>query len=174
MPPSEPPQSRVPHVSRLRHGFTQAQMSPEEAPANPTGQHVLLYDGVCGLCQHTVRWLLRHDPEGRLLFAPQQNPLAAEVFTRHGLDKEQANSAVLVSNFGKPEESLSLRSDAILGCLTVLGSRWALLARVARLVPRALRDACYRWLARNRIRLFGNAELCALPTPAERARFLGI
>jgi predicted DCC family thiol-disulfide oxidoreductase YuxK len=149
-------------------------MSPEGAPADPVGQQVLLYDGVCGLCQHTVRWLLRHDPDGRLLFAPQQSPLAAEVFARHGLDKEQANSAVLVSNLGKPEEFLTLRSDAILGCLTVLGGRWALLGRAARLVPRALRDVCYRWLARNRVRLFGTAELCALPTSAERARFLGI
>jgi predicted DCC family thiol-disulfide oxidoreductase YuxK len=149
-------------------------MSPEEAPANPASQHVLLYDGVCGLCQHTVRWLLHHDREDRLLFAPQQSPLAAEVFTRHGLDKEQANSAVLVSNFGEPEESLALRSDAILGCLAVLGGGWAILAWVVRLVPHALRDAWYRWLARNRIRLFGSAELCALPTPAERARFLGI
>jgi predicted DCC family thiol-disulfide oxidoreductase YuxK len=118
--------------------------------------------------------MLRHDPEGRLLFAPQQSPLAAEVFARHGLDKELANTAVLVSNFGEPHEFLTLRSDAILGCLTILGGRWAVLAGAARLVPHALRDACYRWLARNRIRLFGSAELCALPTPAERARFLGI
>ena len=135
---------------------------------------VLLYDGVCGLCQRTVRWLLRHDPEGRLLFAPQQWPLAAEVLARHALDPGQANSAVLVANFGGPGESLALRSDAILGSLTVLGGRWAVLARVARLIPRSLRDRAYRWLARNRIRLFGAADLCALPTPAERARFLGV
>jgi predicted DCC family thiol-disulfide oxidoreductase YuxK len=139
-----------------------------------SGRHVLLYDGVCGLCQWTVRWMLRHDREGRLLFAPQQWPVAAEVFARHGMDKEQTNSAVLVSNFGKPGERLAVRSDAILGCLSVLGGGWAVLARLARLVPRALRDAAYRWLARNRIRLFGSVELCALPTAAERARFLGI
>jgi len=118
--------------------------------------------------------MLRHDPEGRLLFAAQQQPIAAEVFARHGLDMQQVDSAVLVSNFDTPQERLALRSDAILGCLSVLGGRWAVLAGVARLVPRTLRDAAYRWLARNRIRLFGNAELCALPTPAERARFLGI
>ena len=138
-----------------------------------TGSHVLLYDGVCGLCQHTVRWMLRHDPEGRLLFAPQQWPIAAEVFARHGLDMAQVNSAVLVSHFGEPTESLAIRSDAILGCLTVLGGFWGVLARVARLIPRSLRDAAYRQLARYRLRLFGTVELCALPTPAERARFLG-
>jgi predicted DCC family thiol-disulfide oxidoreductase YuxK len=151
----------------------------ESAPSpdvvrSSAGRDVLLYDGVCGLCQRSVRWMLRHDPEGRLRFAAQQQPIAAEIFARHGLDMRQVDSAVLVSNFDTPQERLALRSDAILGCLSVLGGRWAFLAGVAQLVPRALRDAAYRWLARNRIRLFGNAELCALPTPAERARFLGV
>jgi predicted DCC family thiol-disulfide oxidoreductase YuxK len=138
------------------------------------GSHLLLYDGVCGLCQRTVRWMLRHDPEGRLLFAAQQQPLAAKVFARHALNIRQVDSAVLISNFATPQEHLALRSDAILGCLTVLGGAWAVLARAARLIPRPLRDAAYRWLARNRIRFFGSAALCTLPTPAERARFLGI
>jgi predicted DCC family thiol-disulfide oxidoreductase YuxK len=143
-------------------------------PQLASGQHVLLYDGECGLCQHTVRWMLRHDPEGRLLFAPQQWPIAAQVFANHGLDITQVNSAVLVSNFGEPQEALVIRSNAILRCLTVLGGFWKVLATMARLVPRPIRDAAYRLLARNRLRLFGTAELCALPTPAERARFLGI
>jgi predicted DCC family thiol-disulfide oxidoreductase YuxK len=174
MPPSESPPIRVPDVSPVRRGLTEPELPPA-APSQPaTGPHVLLYDGVCGLCQATVRWLLRHDREGRLLFAPQQWPLAAGVLARHGLDPGQVNSAVLVSDFGGPGEGLALRSDAILGSLAVLGGRWALLAALGRLVPRALRDAAYRWLARNRIRLFGAAELCALPTAAERARFLGV
>jgi predicted DCC family thiol-disulfide oxidoreductase YuxK len=148
--------------------------APSLRVAAPLTRYVLLYDGECGLCQHTVRWLLRHDPEGRLRFAAQQHPLAAEVFARHALDPQQINSAVLVSNFAAPGETLALRSNAILNSLTVLGGRWALLARLARILPLGLRDALYRWLARNRIRLFGAAQLCALPTPAERARFLGI
>jgi len=142
------------------------------ARATSTGRNVLLYDGACGLCQRTVRWMLRHDRDGRLFFAPQQQPLAAEVFARHALDKELVNSAILVSNFNTPQESLALRSDAILGCLTVLGGGWAFLAVLARLIPHSLRDLAYRWLAHHRIRIFGPAELCGLPTPAERARFL--
>jgi predicted DCC family thiol-disulfide oxidoreductase YuxK len=152
-----------------------SESSPVRDPLQSAqGRPVLLYDGVCGLCQHTVRWMLRHDPEGRLLFAPQQQPFAAEVFARHALDIEQVNSAVLVSGFGTTQEHLAVRSDAILGCLSVLGGGWAVLASVARVIPRALRDAAYRLLARNRIRLFGAVELCALPTAAERSRFLGI
>jgi predicted DCC family thiol-disulfide oxidoreductase YuxK len=144
------------------------------ATQHANSSNVLLYDGTCGLCQYTVRWMLRHDPEGRLRFAPQQWPVAAEVFSRHELDIEQVNSAVLVSHFGETLESLAARSDAILGCLTALGGAWAVLAGFARLVPRGLRDAVYGWLARNRIRLFGSVELCSLPTATERARFLGI
>ena len=141
---------------------------------SPTGRSVLLYDGECGLCQFTVRWLLRHDPGGRLLFAAQRTAVADTVFQRHSFDSAMVNSAVLVSGFATPEEELAVRSDAILGALRVLGGGWAVLASVARIVPRPLRDAAYRWLARNRIRLFGKAESCAVPTPAERARFLEI
>ena len=152
-----------------------SQSSHEETRSQPAiGSCVLLYDGDCGLCRHCVRWMQRHDPLGRLLFATQQLPLAAEVFARHALDPWQTNSAVLVLHFGKPAGRLVLRSDAILECLRILGGRWALLAAVARLVPRSLRDGVYNWLARNRHGLFANGESCTLPTPAERARRLDI
>jgi predicted DCC family thiol-disulfide oxidoreductase YuxK len=137
------------------------------------GTSVLLFDGVCGLCKYTVRFMLQHDSHGRLFFAAQQQPIAATIFARHALDPQQINSAVLVSHYDSPREQLTFKSDAILGCLTVLGGPWAFLAAIGRLVPRALRNIAYNWLARNRHRLFGDGESCTLPTPAERARFLG-
>jgi len=141
--------------------------------ANPAiGRSVLLYDGECGLCQFTVSWMLRHDPGGHLMFAAQQTAVADAIFQRHSFHKELVNSAVLVSRYNTPEEELAVRSNAILGALKVLGGGWAVFAWFARIVPRPLRDAAYRWLARNRIRLFGKADSCAVPTPAERARFL--
>ncbi|MGP8258996.1 MAG: thiol-disulfide oxidoreductase DCC family protein [Acidobacteriaceae bacterium] len=147
----------------------------QSSPQQPAiGSCVLLYDGACGLCRRTVCWMLRHDTRGRLRFAPLQQPLAAEVFARHALDARQTNSAVLVTHFGQPAERVAVRSDAILRCLRVLGGGWAFLAFVTRLVPRALRDGAYNWLARNRHGLFANGESCNLPTPAERARFLDI
>ena len=152
-----------------------SQSSRVEETAQPgNGCCVLLYDGECGLCQSAVRWMLRHDPEGRLLYAPLQQPLASEVFAGHALDARQTNSAVLVSHFGQPTECVAIRSDAILGCLRVLGGGWAWLAAIARLVPRALRNGVYNWLARNRHRLFAQDELCTLRTADERARFLDI
>jgi len=135
-------------------------------PAN--GASILLYDGECGLCQRAVRWMLRHDTRGRLLYAPLQQGLAGEVFARHALDAQRTNSAVLVLHFGEPTERVAVRSDAILGCLSVIGGRWACIAVVARLVPRALRDLVYNWLARNRYRIVADGKSCSIPTAAER------
>ena len=143
-----------------------------DSTPSPKGRTVLLYDGECGFCQRSVRWLLRHDPSGRLLFAPQHHPLAITVLTRHGLDPAHLNSAVLVTGFDTPAERLSLRSAAILDALAVLGGPWRLLATFARLVPRRLRDTVYSWIARHRLRLFPVMQACELPTPSERARFL--
>lgn len=143
-------------------------------PQPVSGPCVLLYDGACGLCRHTIRWMLRHDPQGRLHYAPLQQALAGEVFARHALDPQRIDSAVLVLNFDEPEERVAVRSDAILACLTVIGGGWVFLAAVARIVPRSLRDIAYNWLARNRYRLFADSDSCTLPTAAERARFLDI
>lgn len=140
----------------------------ETRPQPASDPCVLLYDGLCGLCRHTVHWMLRHDPQGRLSFATLQQPLAAEIFARHALDPQQINSAVLVLHFGEPGERVVVRSDAILGCLGVLGGGWALLTVIVRLVPRALRDCVYNWLARNRHWLFAKGESCSLPTADER------
>jgi len=148
------------------------QSSAERDVEKPAiGASILLYDGECGLCQRIVRWMLRHDPQQRLLFAPQQQPLGVAVFARHALDARQTDSAVLVRHFGEVAECVDLRSDAILGCLRVLGGGWAVLAAIARLVPRSLRDGVYNWFTRNRHRLFAQGELCTLPTVDEQARF---
>ncbi len=143
-------------------------------PKSASGACVLLYDGECGLCRSAVGWLLRHDTRGCLLFAPLQQTLDGEVFAGNALPSQPISSAVLVMNFGEPGERVSVRTDAMLGCLGVLGGGWALLAAVARLVPSLLRDIAYNWLARNRHWLFADGECCALPTAAERARFLNI
>ncbi|MDR3745785.1 MAG: DCC1-like thiol-disulfide oxidoreductase family protein [Acidobacteriaceae bacterium] len=84
------------------------------------------------------------------------------------------SSAVLVLNFGSPTERLLSRSDAILGCLSILGGRWALLAAISRIVPRPLRDRAYNALARNRHRFFPPSPSSVQPTPAQQARFLDL
>lgn len=140
---------------------------------------LLLYDGACGLCARSVQWVLEHDRPDRgaaasLRFAPLQGETAAPVLARHGLAPGAGgfDTMVLVQDAGGPGERVLLRSDAAIGVGRYLGGRWAALARVARLVPRVLRDGVYGLIARHRLRLFGGADTCRVPRREERGRFL--
>ncbi len=147
-----------------------ARSSASLAGRSAPGRPLLLFDGPCLLCERSVRWLLAHDRRGRLLFAPLQGSLAASLRARHALPDE-LDSVVLVLELGGANESIRLNSDAVLGALAELGG-WRSWLRWLRLVPRPLRDAAYRFVARRRTRWFGRREGCRLPGPDERQRFL--
>jgi len=136
---------------------------------------LLLFDGECGLCDRTVRWVLDHDPGGALRFAPLQGETAPPLLARHGLAPRSGagfDTMVLVEEPGGPRERARVRSAAALAIGRYLGGGWRLLAGLAWLVPRPLRDAAYRLVARHRRRLFPAPAACGVPTPEERARFL--
>jgi predicted DCC family thiol-disulfide oxidoreductase YuxK len=131
---------------------------------------LLLYDGVCGLCDRTVQFLLARDVRGQLVFAPLQGPTAAAARLRLALPEDLA-SVVLVTDPGIASERAHLRSDAVLTALTRLGGAWVLV-RALRIVPRPLRDALYDFVARRRYGWFGRFESCKLPSPEQAKRFL--
>jgi predicted DCC family thiol-disulfide oxidoreductase YuxK len=131
---------------------------------------LLLYDGVCGLCDRTVQFLLARDARGRLAFAPLQGPTAAAARARLGFPAE-LSTVVLITDPGTPAERAHLCSDAVLRALEGLGGAWRL-AAVLRIVPRALLDPLYGLVARHRYRWFGRFESCRLPDPAQADRFL--
>lgn len=132
---------------------------------------VILYDGNCGFCDGTVKFVLRRDPHGPLRFAALQSEYGQSLIARHpslaGVDSvvwaEQVDGA----------EMVRVRTDAALRLGSYLGGLWRLLAALGRLVPRVVRDAAYDAFVRRRYRWFGTAEGCELPSAAERARFIG-
>lgn len=140
--------------------------------------HVLMfYDGLCGFCNGTVQWLLKHDKRDRFRFAPQQSAMAGQILLRHGIDRErmlQDNSVYLVLDLGTSAERVLQRSDVGVQTLMSLGGFWKVLAWGVRILPQWIRDAGYTLVARNRFRLAGRYESCPLPTPAQRAKFLGV
>lgn len=138
--------------------------------ANP----IILYDGVCGLCNRLVQFLLRHDKQGRLRFASLQSNFATKVLQRHGIDPKDLDTMHLIENYEQPNERVLQRSDAILRAGRELGGFWAALAAVAGVVPRALRNPVYGFVARNRYRVFGKYDTCMLPEPSQRSRFLDV
>lgn len=126
---------------------------------------VLFFDGECGLCNRSVRWLMAHDRRRVLRFAPLRGALAAEKLPPLPSGFEEG-SAVLWD-----EEGVHYRSDATLRALVRLGGLCRL-AGVLLLVPRAIRDRGYRLIARNRMRWFGRVDSCALLSREDRDRLL--
>ncbi len=139
-----------------------------ELPADT--RHLVLYDGDCGLCDRTVQRLLRADRHGVLAYAPLQGPTAAAVRARHAA-VPALDSILLLADAGMPGERLLARSDAALELARIVGGGWRLLG-IARALPRPWRDAAYDFVARRRHRWFGRPEVCSVPPPATRRRFL--
>ena len=135
---------------------------------------IVLYDGVCGLCNRLVQFLLKHDREGRLRFASLQSDFAAKVLGRHGFDPKDLDTVHVIENYDQPDERVSQRSDAILRAGRELGGFYGASATIARVVPRPLRDLVYRLVATNRYRMFGKYDACMLPDPDQRSRFLDL
>jgi predicted DCC family thiol-disulfide oxidoreductase YuxK len=129
-------------------------------------QHLLLFDGVCHLCDGVVGFLLQRDPAGRLHYAPIQSALGVRLYHEHGLDPERPDTFLLLTPSGAFQ-----RSDAVLEIARLLGGAWRLLLAL-KLLPRPLRDAAYNALARRRYRWFGRADACLLTRPEWRDRFV--
>lgn len=131
----------------------------------PESRPVVLFDGVCNLCNGAVNFLIDRDPAGHLRFAALQSEAGTALMARHQRP-EALDTFILIEG-----DRLSDRSSAALRVVRYLPWYWQPL-RVFWLVPKPLRDAIYRWVARNRYRWFGKQEACRMPTPALKARFL--
>ncbi len=132
---------------------------------------IVLFDGVCALCDRTVRFLLKRDKQGVLRFAPLQGSTAAAILKRYPEIGDNTRSVILVQNYNTASESISVRSQAILDSLYALGGAWRIVSAL-RIVPRFARDTLYNWVANNRYRWFGKYETCILPSAEVQERFL--
>ena len=139
------------------------------APAPPrvtADGPIVVFDGVCALCNGWVRFLLRRDRRAGFRFAAMQDAVGRELLRAHGLDPDDPVSFLLVDGAAAWHDSA-----AVIEVLRRLGGRWRL-ATGLRLIPRRLRDAGYRALARSRYRVFGRRAICMVPPPGTAHRFL--
>lgn len=120
-----------------------------------TSRATVLFDGVCNLCNGAVRFITANDPAGRFEFLSLQSPRGAELF---GSERAPESASIVLFDYGRRYE----QSDAVLHIALRLRAPWPL-AFALILVPRALRDRVYRWIARNRYRWFGRRDVCTLP-----------
>ena len=134
---------------------------------NPTEQpRIVLFDGECNLCDASIRFIIKRDPQGRFKFAPPQSTAGRTLMQAHNLDVKQLGSVVLIEN-----GAAYLKSDAALRIAKGLRGAWAAMYALI-LVPKFIRDATYSFVARNRYRWFGKRDECMTRTPEVRARFL--
>ncbi|MGL6290928.1 MAG: thiol-disulfide oxidoreductase DCC family protein [Silanimonas sp.] len=129
---------------------------------------VIVFDGVCTLCSGWVHFLLaRPRLPADLQFAAMQGAHGRKLLMEAGIDPDDPATFLFLDRGRALTDS-----DALAAVLAHLGPGWRLVAALIRLTPRALRDAGYRLIARNRYRWFGQREACLLPPADERARFL--
>jgi predicted DCC family thiol-disulfide oxidoreductase YuxK len=135
---------------------------------------ILLYDGVCGLCNRMVQFILKRDAQDRFRFAALQSQFARELLLKHGRAFEELKSMCLVLHHGQPAECVLTHSTAAHAILRELSTFWRMVAALLVLVPRPIRDWSYDTVARYRYRIFGQYDTCPLPDPKVRHKFLDV
>lgn len=140
-----------------------------KSAANP----IVLYDGVCGLCNRLNQFLLKRDHRDRFRFASLQSEFADSLLRRHGIKGLDLDTVYLVVDYRLSSERLLSRSDAILQVLSELGGVWSIFT-IGRVLPKGIRNRIYNFVARNRYRVFGKYETCLLPEKQYQHKFLDV
>ncbi len=128
---------------------------------------ILLFDGVCNLCNSAVQQIIKADQDKVFRFASLQSDFGHEQLKQFNLEDDFLKTLVLIS-----DEKAYTRSDAALETARLLGGFWSVFY-VFKIIPPFIRDAAYDFISNNRYRWFGKQESCMIPTPELKARFLG-
>ncbi len=128
---------------------------------------VILFDGVCNLCNSSVLFIIQRDPKAKFRFASLQSDFGKAQMLRFGLNDSELNSVLLIK-----EEILYQKSNAALEIARNLTGGWPMLYAF-KIIPAFLRDWVYNWIAQNRYRWFGKKDACMIPTPELKSRFVG-
>ena len=135
------------------------------------GSHLLLYDGVCGLCHKLTQFVLEHDRQRLFRFASLQSAAARKILEPFGCDPDHLTSMRVLVSYRSRAPRLLSRGRAALFVMTQLGWPWRA-AGMLTLLPTIVLDLTYDVIARNRYRVFGRHERCLLPRPDFRSRFI--
>lgn len=146
--------------------------SASHAADTARGEHLILYDGVCGLCNRFCQFVLAHDARGVFEFASLQSETGRSFLERFGRDPTELDTFGLVANY-RSSPALLIKSAAALAVIESLGVPWRWL-RVFNIVPAGVRDWSYDRVARHRYRIFGRYDTCLIPSPQQKRRFIDI
>lgn len=133
----------------------------------PKDKKIILFDGVCNLCDATVQFIIKHDRKDVFRFLPLQSDLGREITDYIGLDTTKTDSIILY----EPGKAYYYKAQAALKIAGELGGIYSLLG-VFSVLPQGLSNAVYDFVARNRYKWYGKKSECMIPTPEMRAKFL--
>src|SRR5262245_56858311 len=136
---------------------------PAQGLSAPEGVHLVLYDGVCGLCNRLLQFLFTHDRRAVFCYASLQSATGRETVARWGGDPDDLDSFHVVANFRTPNARALTKSDAALFVIRELPWPWRAL-RIVAFLPLAVRNRLYNAIARSRYRIFGRFEQCVIPS----------
>lgn len=134
----------------------------------PRGKKVILFDGVCNVCDGFVQFILKRDKKGLFYFASLQSDIAQQLLAKHQVKIKELSTVVLIDG-----DKVYTHSDVPLIVGKDLGGICAVFY-VFRILPKKFRDIIYDWFAVNRYRFFGKKEVCMLPEPEWHSRFLDV
>ena len=128
--------------------------------------NIVIFDGVCNLCNWSVQFIIKRDPHGVFKFASAQSSIGEELLREHGIQSVEPESVILLKN-----SHIYEKSSAALLIAAEFNGLWKYLS-VLRFMPRHVRDGVYDWFWHNRYRWFGKQDTCMMPTEAQASRFL--
>lgn len=127
---------------------------------------LILFDGICNLCNGAVQFVIKHDSAGKFLFASLQSEAGQELLKKYNLPIDNFNSFILLQ-----DEMVYSKSTGALKVAQQIKGAWSWLY-IFIIIPKFIRDGVYTWIANNRYKWFGKKDACMIPTPELKARFL--
>ncbi|MFL9836014.1 thiol-disulfide oxidoreductase DCC family protein [Flavobacterium sp. ST-75] len=133
----------------------------------PDNKKIILFDGVCNLCDSTVQFIIKRDKKDIFRFVALQSELGEEIIKHIGVDRSKTDSIILY----EPGIAYYYKSEAAIKIASVLGGIYTLM-NVFSILPKSLSNSIYDYIARNRYKWYGKKDECMIPTPEMKAKFL--
>ena len=133
----------------------------------PENKKIILFDGVCNLCDSTVRFIIKHDKKDVFRFVALQSDLGRKIINHIGVDTSKTDSILLY----EPGHAYYYKAEAAIKIAAELGGIYTLM-NIFSILPNALSNLVYDYVARNRYKWYGKKEECMIPTPEMKAKFL--
>lgn len=133
----------------------------------PIGKKIILFDGVCNLCDASVQYIIKHDKKDVFRFVSLQSELGEKIIKHIGVDRSKTDSIVVY----EPRIAYYTKAEAALVIATTLGG-WISALTIFSILPKFILNFTYDFVAKNRYKWFGKKESCMIPTPEINVKFL--